>query len=94
MKNKDIFISVFCIIVIVFSAVILTGNVLGVNLTNALNMGGRIITNMGTPLGPSDAATRGYVDSARKVVLQNVGSNAEEAALNPVVGQMWIRTDQ
>ena len=51
--------------------------VLGINIGSVLNLGGNRITNLGTPLpgNPSDAATKGFVDSAASVLQTRVSGS-------------------
>jgi len=97
LKNK-IFIIAVCLVSFVLAGLIFADRVLGtggnVSVASIFNMGGKQIKNVATPTEPSDAATMNYVSSVRIGVLQNVPNQTAEDALNPVVGQMWIRTDQ
>ena len=92
LQNK-IFVIVICLISFAVSGLIFADRVLGVggnvSVGSIFNMGGRRITNLGTPLSPNDATTRSWVES-RGVILENRTSDPAGAA----VGQMWIRTDQ
>jgi len=78
----------------ILAGLIFADRVLGVggnvSVSSIFNMGGRVITNLGSPINDSDAATKSYVSSVRIGVLENRTSDP----VNPVVGQMWIRTDQ
>ena len=91
LQNK-IFIAVVCVISFILSGFILADRVLGVSnlvqVASVFNMSGKIITNVGTPLGPTDAATKSWVES-RGIILENRTSDPSGAA----VGQMWICVD-
>lgn len=92
LQNK-IFALVVCLVAFVISGLIFANRVLGISnlvqVASVFNMGGKIITNVGTPLGPTDAATKNWVES-RGIILENRTSDPT----NAVPGQMWIRTDQ
>ncbi len=94
LQNK-IFALVVCLVAFVISGLIFADRVLGiggtvstVSVVNKFNMGGQIITNLGTPLGATDATTRSWVES-RGVILENRTTDPPGA----VVGQMWICVD-
>mgnify|MGYP001569808430 CR=1 FL=1 len=94
LQNK-IFALIVCLVAFAISGLIFADRVLGalsnatVSVASIFNMGGKIITNVGTPLGPTDAVTKSWVDS-RGIILENRTSDPAGA----VPGQMWIRTDQ
>lgn len=93
LQNK-IFALVVCLVAFVISGLIFADRVLGtagnVSVASRFNMGGQVITNVGSPINDNDAATKSYVSSVRIGVLENRTSDPT----NAVVGQMWIRTDQ
>jgi hypothetical protein len=53
-----------------------------VAMTGNLNMGTKLITNLGTPVATTDATTKGYVDTADVLMVKKDGTVAMTGNLN------------